>query len=336
MKPTNSPWRRVAASLSVAVVCAGLIVTALAAAADSGTQYSGRSTGVSIHTAVLDASFADTGNLPSAGGELDATFVQVDTSLAKADILLSDTMGFDSVARSESAVATVDLLTGTPNEVTADFVRSQSVATCRGVSALSELVNLRAAGQDVVVGTAPNQIVSVPGVLTLVINEQIDGSHDGTSDITVNALHRAAHAVEQSLGGRVIVWADEHTTFAGLVSARGTSTGGFIDVSGGTANFGFVAGFKPGATSPTCHLTYIDHAAGLQVKMSDITDYRGSGTTRTFKGAAIVNGASGYTATVTVTDGGEPGRGVDSIQVTLSSGYDAGDLLAGGNIQLHA
>ena len=334
MKPTNSPWRRVAASLSVAVVCAGLIVTALAAAADSGTQYSGRSTGVSIHTAVLDASFADTGNLPSAGGELDATFVQVDTSLAKADILLSDTMGFDSVARSESAVATVDLLTGTPNEVTADFVRSQSVATCRGVSALSELVNLRAAGQDVVVGTAPNQIVSVPGVLTLVINEQIDGSHDGTSDITVNALH-----LTLATGEEVIVshaHSDIRCGASNPIPKDFVTGGGFIDVSGGTANFGFVAGFKPGATSPTCHLTYIDHAAGLQVKMSDITDYRGSGTTRTFKGAAIVNGASGYTATVTVTDGGEPGRGVDSIQGTLSSEYDAGGLLAGGNIQLHA
>src|SRR2546426_449219 len=96
------------------------------------------------------------------------------------------------------------------------------------------------------------------------------------------------------------------------------------------------AGLKPGASSPTCHLTYIDHAKGLQVKMSDITDYDGSGTTRTFTGAAIVNGASGYTATVTVTDGGEPGRGIDSIHVTLSSEYDTGGLLAGGNIQLHA
>ena len=335
MKPTNSPWRRVAASLSVAAVCAGLIVTVLGAAgAESGTQYGGRATGVSIHTGILDTSLADTGDLPSGGGESDATFAQADTSLAKADVFLSDTMGFDSVAQSDSAVATVDLLSGTQNEVTADFVRSESVATCQGVSGLSELVELRAAGQDIVVGTAPNQIVSVPGVLTLVINEQIDGSHDGTSDITVNALHLTLATGEEIIVSHA--HSDIRCGTPNPIPKDFVTGGGFIDASGGKANFGFVAGLKPGAASPTCHLTYIDHAAGLQVKMSDITKYSGSGTTRTFEGPAIVNGASGYTATVTVTDGGEPGRSVDSIQVTLSSRYEAGGLLAGGNIQLHA
>src|SRR3989449_9225189 len=113
MKPTNSLWRRVAASISVAAVCVGLIVTALATAvADSGTQYSGRATGVSIHTGILDTSFADTGNLPSGGRQLDATFVHLDTSLAKGDVFLSDTMGFYSVAPSGSARSTVAPLAG--------------------------------------------------------------------------------------------------------------------------------------------------------------------------------------------------------------------------------
>src|SRR3989442_6755642 len=125
MKPTNPVWRLFAAYISVTAVSAGLIVTALATAvADSGTRYSGRATGVSIHTGILDTSFADTGDLPSGGGHLDASFVQVDTSLAKADVFLSDTMGFDSVAQSDSAAATVDLLSGTPNELTAVIVRS--------------------------------------------------------------------------------------------------------------------------------------------------------------------------------------------------------------------
>src|SRR2546428_1381701 len=180
MKPTNSPWRRVAASLSVAAVCAGLIVTVLGAAgAESGTQYGGRATGVSIHTGILDTSLADTGDLPSGGGESDATFAQVDTSLAKADVFLSDTMGFDSVAQSDSAVATVDLLPGTQNEVTADFVPSESVATCQGVSGVSELVQLRAARQNVVVGTAPTQVVSVPGAPPPATTKQLNGCSAG-------------------------------------------------------------------------------------------------------------------------------------------------------------
>src|SRR2546426_321663 len=111
--------------------------------------------------------------------------------------------------------------------------------------------------------------------------------------------------------------------------------GGFIDIAGGKANFGFVAGFKPHATAPSCQFTYIDHDAGIRVKMTDITDYGGSGTTRTFKGTAMVNGALD-TATITVYDGGEPGRGVDTFRISLDSGYVADGTLAGGNIQLHA
>ena len=334
MKPTNSPWRRVAASLSVAAVCAGLIVTVLGAAgAESGTQYGGRATGVSIHTGILDTSLADTGDLPSGGGESEATFAQVDTSLAKADVFLSDTMGFDSVAQSDSAVATVDLLPGTQNEVTADFVRSESVATCQGVSGVSELVKLRAAGQDVVVGTAPNQIVFVPGVLTLVINEQIDGSHDGTSDMTVNALH-----LTLVTGEEVIVSHAHSSIRCGVVSpvAKDFVTGGgFISVPGGSANFGFVAGLKPAQSVWSCHLNYVDHARGIRIQMTDLSRYWGDGTKRMFTGPAIVNGASD-TATITVTDRGEPGRGFDTFRISLASGYTADGTLAGGNIQLHA
>ena len=112
--------------------------------------------------------------------------------------------------------------------------------------------------------------------------------------------------------------------------------GGFIPVTGGSANFGFVAGYKPGASTSSCHLTYFDHAAGIRIQMTDLSEWGGSDTTRTFKGLATVNGASD-TATITVTDGGEPGRGVDTFRISLaSSDYVASGTLAGGNIQLHA
>src|SRR5437899_915909 len=115
------------------------------------------------------------------------------------------------------------------------------------------------------------------------------------------------------------------------------SGGGFIGTSSGTANFAFVAGLKPGASVASGHLTYIDHASGMKVKATDINnDYDGSGATRTFSGLATVNGVSGYTFKVTVTDNGEPGRGVDTFYIVLSTGYEAGGTLAGGNIQLHA
>ena len=335
MSPMNSPAPGTRASLlAVVAICAGLVSTALVASAwETETQFSGRATGVFIHTAFFDTAFADTGDLPPGGGTIDATVVQVDTSLAAADVLVAVTMGFDEVAQSEAAVASVHLLPGTANEITADFVRAQSTATCSGVSGVSEIASLAIGGNAIVVGTAPNQVVNVPGVLTLVINEQTDGSRDGTFDITVNALD-----LTLVTGERVIVSHAHSDIRCGRAEPSPkdfVNGGGFIDIAGGKANFGFVAGFKPHATAPSCQFTYIDHDAGIRVKMTDITDYGGSGTTRTFKGTAMVNGALD-TATITVYDGGEPGRGVDTFRISLDSGYVADGTLAGGNIQLHA
>ena len=82
-------------------------------------------------------------------------------------------------------------------------------------------------------------------------------------------------------------------------------------------------------------LNYVDHARGIRIQMTDLSRYWGDGTKRMFTGPAIVNGASD-TATITVTDRGEPGRGFDTFRISLASGYTADGTLAGGNIQLHA
>ena len=44
---------------------------------------------------------------------------------------------------------------------------------------------------------------------------------------------------------------------------------------------------------------------------------------------------SGFTYTVIVADFAEPGRGADTFEIWVSSGYHASGTLAGGNIQLH-
>src|SRR2546427_12160459 len=123
------------------------VVIAPLAGATGGTTYSGRATGVFVHTALGDLRFADTGELPPDGGVIDATVGSVDTSLARAEVLLSVTMGFDQTAQSEAAVADVSLLPGTANEGTADFVRAHSLATCTGVAGGRELANGRIGGQ---------------------------------------------------------------------------------------------------------------------------------------------------------------------------------------------
>src|SRR6266852_8788307 len=88
---------RLFSNLITAVVIAVTIMAApiIPAFADSSTTFSGRAIGVSVNSPILNAKLADTGPLPSQGGELDATVLHVQNQLAQADVLLSVTMGFD-------------------------------------------------------------------------------------------------------------------------------------------------------------------------------------------------------------------------------------------------
>src|SRR5438309_1481029 len=194
--------------LGMGLAIAILIAMPVAFADGAGTTYSGRAFGASVHVGPLDAKFADTGDLPPEGGEIDATTVTVRTDPAQAEVLLSVTMGFDQKAESEAATAMVTLLPGSTNEITAAFVRSH-----------------------------------------------------------------------------------------------------------------LVAGFKPGQPALSGTLNYLDHGAGIHVKASSVTGYRGEDRTRTFSGDATVNGESGFTYTVTVADFAEPGRGADTFEIWLSTGY---------------
>src|SRR5207245_6694640 len=86
-------------------------------------------------------------------------------------------------------------------------------------------------------------------------------------------------------------------------------------------------------------LTYIDHTTGMKVKGTGVTAYVAIGAkTRRIGGTAKLNGESGYTYQVDVTDRGEPGRD-DSFAIRISNAsgfsYSASGKLAGGNIQLH-
>ncbi len=109
--------------------------------------------------------------------------------LASADALKSTTSGSGTSSQSQSSVASLNLLSGL---VTADVVKSNSSATCSGgqaaVSGNAELVGLVAAGQSVLVSN-PNLAISLPGGISLVVNEQTSSPSGNTGSITVNALH---------------------------------------------------------------------------------------------------------------------------------------------------
>ena len=83
------------------------------------------------------------------------------------------------------------------------------------------------------------------------------------------------------------------------------------------------------------HLNYIDHGSGLKAKGTGVTAYQIiNPTTRRILGTAEINGVSGFTYDVTVSDNGEPGTS-DTFAIILSNGYTASGTLIGGNIQLH-
>src|SRR5438445_1871662 len=346
------------------------------------TSFSGRAFVLQATAPILGTvTLADTGSLPSQGGELDASLLQANTPLAQAEVLSAFTTGFGSTAQSEASVANIVLLPGSPNQITADFVRADTTATCNGVSGSSELVNLKVGGQTIVVAGTPNETVIIPGVLTLVINEQTSSSSGGTNSITVNAIDLTTvdgiRVIISSASSDITcvtttattttVTATVTTAVCGTVTTTVTATtttsqtqtttsqtqtttsrpvdfmtgGGFIIVNGAHANFGFNAGYKPGKTTVSGQLTYIDHGTGMKVKATSIDTYAPSGntaTTRTFTGQAEVNGVSGYSFTVTATDNGEPESGNDYFSITLTGpgfNYQSGNLLGGGNIELH-
>jgi hypothetical protein len=325
---------------SITIACFLFVATSLLAplaSATGTTTFSGRAFALYIQTPVAGTmTVADTGQLPSSGGDIDATLLSVQTSVATANVLLATTMGFDSTAESQAAIADLTLLPGNPNQITADFLLSESIATCTGVSGFSDITNLQLAGQKITVSTQPNQVVSVPGILTLVINEQ----KATANSITVNALHLT------TTNGIEVIVSSASSDISCPPSPPPPPTakdfvtgGGWIPVSNGKATFGLVAGFKPHATSPSVNMVYHDHSTGKDVRATSINSYSApSSNTRTFSGIATVNGQQAIPYTVTVVDNGEPGAGHDQFSIQLqggSNGYSASSILGGGNLEIH-
>ena len=335
--------KKIGALAAIAVFLLAASIAAVPVHAGTANQFSGRAIGVlaTIPTPLgtQTLSFADTGPLPSSGGFVSATPVSVQTSAANAQILLSVTMGSDGQAESQAAVADVVLLPGTTNQITADVLFSQSKATCAGVTGFSNIASLTVPGQQVTVSGKPNQTVTVPRVLTLVINEQIVGPGNG---ITVNALHLT------TVGGIEVIVSSAHSDIACPPPLPPTAclkdfvtAGGWITTSGGKATFGFHAGFHQDCRL-SGHVEYIDHGKGVRISTSSVTSYgpTGPGNTRTFSGQATVNGQA-VTYTITVVDKGEPGAGNDYLNISLKDGsgnivYSASGTLGGGNIEIHS
>jgi len=313
--------------------------------AQAATTYSGRAFAAFINTGLTGPLYvSDTGELPPSGGfRSDSLLDTRDLGLAtldgvlRAEVLVASTSGASGQANSSASLANVVVLPGHPAQVTASFVRAEAEATCSGVQGDTVVAELAFGGQRIEAppgGFPKNYTVTIPGVATLIINEQTETASGTYRELLVNALHLVVPGVAE-------VVLSSAKSDINCVLSQGpchdfVTGGGWITVGSDRANFGFNAGFKDGATTPEVHLNYIDHAAGIKVKATSITRYEKGPTinSRRFEGSAQVNGTAGHTYKVVVADNGEPGRS-DTFHIELDDGYLAEGTLAGGNIQLH-
>lgn len=340
MKTRTFHRRCALAACALITIILGL---AWASPARAQTSFSGRAFAASVTTPLTGTLvISDTGELSPSGGSRNETFLDTrDLGLAPvnnvltAEVLPASTSGASGKAESSASLANVVVLPGNQAQVTASFLRAESQATCSAASGSSEIAELTFGGQKVAVTGEPNQTVAIPGVATLIINEQTTSTNGTHRQITVNAVHVIVPGVAD-----VILASTESDINCIGPTGQGpchdfVSGGGWITAGKSRGNFGFHAGMKAGALLPDGHLNYIDHGTGMKVKGTDVDVYddRLGSRTRHIEGLAEVDGSPGHRYFLDVTDMGEPGRD-DFFSLTVDK-YHAEGTLQGGNIKLH-
>jgi hypothetical protein len=326
------------------------------------TGFSGQGTVANVNLSLLGQAIppivlGDTGPLPSNGGFVTSGPLLAIPPLGVAGLTLTGeavsalTTGNGLESDSFASVAEVGVgVTPLALGVTAGVLQSSSHAACNpdgsaSVSGSSTIADLTINGTPIVVSGAPNQTISVPGVASIIINEQITGP----GSITVNALHVKVlpDAPLNLVASGDIVISSAHSDIACAVvpnppppscTVRDFVTGGG-QVTSGTDNhkvtFSTVAGVKS-AGGYTGHLNVVDHgASGTHLQSHTVSAYGDPHPTSTQRDMVFALDGGGN-AQVHVADNGEPG--VNDVWSIAAPGYSAGSAttaITHGNIQLH-
>jgi hypothetical protein len=149
------------------------------------------------NAAGVSLALADTEALPSSGGNLSTSLASINVAgIAVAGTLSSSTSASGTTGQSQSTLQDVNLLNGL---VAATAVKSNSSATCSNgqasVSGNAELVGLTVAGQAILV-SSPNLSISLPGGISVIINQQTSSSGGTSGSMTVNALHVTGPSID--------------------------------------------------------------------------------------------------------------------------------------------
>lgn len=340
----------------------------VAATSSSATTFSGEATVLQANVtppllSPIGVTLVPTGPLSPTGGALDETLLTLSISKDQTASLLAldaevghaSTVAQGNQSRSQATVANVNLdVAG--NAIQATFLQAFANAVCdavagaiaTGSSAVSDLI---INGTPYEVGTQPNQTVVDLPALRVIANEQRVSGDGTSSDITVNALHVTAYAV--NIGGSrgapladVIIASAHADIHCGQCTDAGdnfTTGGGWIVAGASPAerkHFAVGGGYKNGL--PWGHLTYSDKAVGLRVKGTAVISYvsvpTATGTLSTIEGRGEDQDGNLVEYTVHAADNGEPGEN-DTFDITVkrvgAPEYFSGGTLGGGNIQFH-
>jgi len=85
----------------------------------------------------------------------------------------------------------------------------------------------------------------------------------------------------------------------------------------GKANFGFVAKYQKGATTPTGQTVFVFHVADLNFHSTNYQWLLVAGAKAQFKGSGTINDQGDYGFMLTATDGKISGEGVDKFRIKI-------------------
>lgn len=188
-------------SMTAMCLTAILALSPAVSFAQGTTTFSGEAVALKASVLGVSLALADTGSLASTGGSLSNSLATVNVAgIASADALSSSASGSGTSSQSQSTLADVNLLNGL---VAATAVKSNSSATCSGstasVSGSAQLVGLTVAGQSILVSN-PNLSISLPGGISVIINQQTSSSGGNAGSMTVNALHVTGPSIDIVVG----------------------------------------------------------------------------------------------------------------------------------------
>lgn len=339
--------------------------------ATTATAYSGEAQVVDADVEVLGlinlleahVDISKAGPLPATGGHEHASLLDIGINSAPlwlgANVASAHTAGAGDRSHSTASVANVNLGVGvlSPSllRVQASVLRSSALAKCGATGAElygnSDIVKLKLAVggglfADVIVTSAPNQTIHIPGVAKITINKQVVTANS----IDVSALEIELIPPEGVIGtllnpivtGKIVI-SRAHADIACQggenppppppCQVKDWVTGGG-QIGDEDASFGMNGGNKPNGL--TGHFNLRAKNGGPHLQAGTVTDYAVLSPTERRVTYTGTQDGTPVTIVVRVADNGEGANatGPDTISVTSTGGYSASGNV-GGQIQIH-